>query len=75
MVDSILTFFKQRKKHCTQFLNFNYPFKKILKNLINFLNKSAHAETPIIDIMLIVLNITLYYNCHINLTLTKKTKH
>ena len=29
----------------------------------------------IIDIMLIVLNIKLYYHCHINLTLTKKTKH
>ena len=28
----------------------------------------------IIDIMLIVLSIKLYYNCHINLTLTKITK-
>ena len=42
-------------------------------------NKSAHTEMSrlllIIDIILIVLNIKLYDNCHINLTLTKKTKH
>ena len=36
---------------------------------------NVSSSLLIIDIMLKVLNIKLYYNCHINLTLTKKTKH